>query len=141
MSLEDKLTAYIEAHKNLIENFNDVLLEATKDFFTETPNLVIGFAGHTPSFNDGDPCTFSTEGWKAVKVPNDDFDVEPFLSYDEIDEAYDYDEITDVPDDVETFVDLLNKIPETILCDHFGDNVTVMITKDGIESEYSDCGR
>lgn len=92
---------------------------------------------YTPSFNDGDPCTFSIDEFR-VKFDggHEDSDYE--------DDTYDsYSEFPDEPDKEQAIKyvnEMCSQFPEAMCLNMFGDDVTVTLTKDGFTTDEYDCG-
>lgn len=70
----EKLELYTQLREELRGKVKDALLELLKALFAKYPNLVgIRWKQGTPSFNDGDPCTFGLYGidFRLAELPED----------------------------------------------------------------------
>ena len=79
----NKIDKYKKAKQELIESCKETLIEAFKEFLEKHKDKIdsASFVGYTPSFNDGDPCTFGV-GSIDLKDKNKDDDYSWLCVYD-----------------------------------------------------------
>jgi hypothetical protein len=143
--IEAKKAEIIELKRVLDEKMKAELTESAKFFFEETGLEAVIWNQYTPSFNDGDPCTFTLG--EAIFIRHG-FDPEELQSADEYedDELYgtvqwsSYKENDELGEACKQFSELLSSVSD-ILEQAYGEyGVTVYMTKDKTyEAEY-DCG-
>lgn len=117
--------------------------EACNEFFTAQPEVVaFTWTQYTPYFNDGDACEFSRGEIAAVAA---DPEAEGEIAAEEYQGISVWDGDTVVngyeakrnPTPLTTatiaFVDELERIPEEIYQEMFGDHVSVVVTRKGVE--------
>jgi len=151
----NELTAKIAAkraeldalQKKFIETLKSEFALATKFFFEETGVQAVIWNQYTPSFNDGEPCTFSLGDAVFVMHDFDSNELQSANDYED-DDLYGtipYSTFLDTNDHelsgaCKSFNELLSSLSD-VLESMFGSyGTTVYLTKDGtFEAEY-DCG-
>lgn len=104
----------------------------------------VSWTQYTPYFNDGDTCVFRVncdidylyingesvdDSELAGKLNKEEYKINPITKKYELDINLNYDE--KVGEFANTFVDLINKFPEEVLEEAFGDHVRVTLKSDG----------
>lgn len=135
-----KANEAIAAAKELVK---DAFKEASSFFFAQYPNVEsITWRAYTPSFNDGDPCYFSSTH------------PYPFMLFvgqniDELDDTWEGYEDEGDSEEVKTqkkeaykqWCSLIGTFDNDDMENMFGDGVEVTLTKDGtITKDNYDCG-
>lgn len=138
------------------------IMDVLKKMMADNP-LIVGlkWQQYTPSFNDGEPCVFSISGpfikfdEKISGAGDNDADEEQenggFLdaNYDIDDDFYkkksdifNFKEIKELKKTVKDVCAVYSHLEamDTQLQEMFGDNIEVIVTKDGVETEDYDCG-
>jgi len=111
-------------YKALQAEGSDAIIEECQAFFEKNPDIkALGWLQYTPSFNDGEPCTF---GVGELHVTTED-------NYEDLD-LYEWEYCSD--DDL--YGNILSN--EDLLLTVFGDDKQIIITRDGIDISYYDCG-
>ena len=160
----DKIRSDLQkAEKTASKDIMDIL----KKMMVDNP-LIAGvmWQQYTPSFNDGEPCTFSTHGpfirfdekisGAGDKTVDDEDEDEDGVAKGYMDASYDLDEdFYDKKADIFNFKEIKAlkatvkdvckvyshlEAMDSCLQDMFGDGVQVFVTKDGVETEEYDCG-
>lgn len=119
--------------------------EACNEFFTAQPDVAaFTWRQYTPYFNDGDACEFSRHGIVAIRVDHganleetELEDLAGFSTYDDEDiviNGWGSKKNSD-PLTIATiaFVKELEAIPDEIYAEMFGDHVSVVVTRKGVE--------
>ena len=120
MSIKECVEKYKNANKELCDTVRAELENEVKNILAED-DITYYFLGYTPSFNDGDPCTFTT-----------------YLQEELYDDEGEY--IGDAPS-YEKLDILFGSIPNEILSQIYNDwGFRLVLTKNGIEVEDYDCG-
>lgn len=140
MSLESIVNEYESMMSKLKSNLMSIIEEETRSLFEKYPDMKLGYGSYIPMWNDGDTCEY-TRQYMREYIPVNSWDD---LDYDDeqifMHEDYDSSDFHRTPPDVEKFCETFNGIPEEVLRTVFGDNVLVVITKDGITVDEYDCG-
>lgn len=141
---------YKEEKERLSNQAEEVIKSYFNQLFQDQPDLVaIKWNQYIPSFNDGDPCTFSLGGvYICDTQPRDeypdDYDSEYYFEFndkyysvgtiyeDKYYEKYEYKWFADLEDFLEDVKPELEKV--------FGSNATVIVFRDSIEIEEFDYG-
>jgi len=124
--MEDLIAAFNQTKQLLVEQVRDLLGQRIKNRAIEFPAVEwISWKQYTPYWCDGDQCSFSVNSW-SLCVNGESYDDYPTDS-----QEYQFGEIV---------VNMIDAIPEEIMEMAFGDNVEVVITRDGVVkfNEYSD---
>ena len=124
--------------KEIRKNGRSLITEAFKDFFDSYHEVAqVKWYQYTPSFNDGDPCTFRVNDFNFITV--EDLDSE---DYDSSTYLHESSEISDkvmskaINKDLQKIYKLLdaNDMLELML----GDNLEVTVSRQGIDTEDYD---
>jgi len=149
-----------ETHNKFIETMKAEFHGLFKEFFAQNQSVkCIVWNQYTPYFADGDPCTFRVnemyasttmyEGGRGEEMegviegkpsqyyfdnyPTNEWCKSVVEKYNSLDE-----DERKTSENVQQFLNLINKIPDEIYESLFGDHVTVIATADGIETEEYD---
>lgn len=136
-----ELSKLTRENKNLVKD----LIYKLPDWLKEQDKiLAICWTQHIPSFNDGDPCVFhmndsilitnnSLESYKEDHR-NEDISLEDVL--------YEFDNYGEYGSDKKEFREIEKLIMSNVdaIKSIFGENAKVIITENGVKSEYYDCG-
>lgn len=103
-----------------------------QEFFTKYPFVTAaGWTQYTPSFNDGEPCTFSINGFYFFTQDN------PYTG--SVDSGY-YHDFREVNPPIRNFFNDLMTEPDLFYF-AFGDSTKVVVTPNGMESESYESGQ
>lgn len=126
--------AYSNARKRMLELVGPAFHEGADELFRTYPTLKsFGWQQYTPYFNDGDACVFSA---------HTDSPLVNACRYDILlDKAYPYDEYERDDESTEEEVDsmviavvnFLEKFPEEVLLEEFGDHAEIQVRPSSIE--------
>lgn len=124
--LTDTIEAYETARKQLSALAKDDVLAAFMEAFESAPLIrAFSWRQYTPTFNDGDPCTFRSY------ADEDEFKL--------VDESHDQDD-PEVARQHALLEAVYNTLPNALLEDMFGDGTRIYVTRDGfdIDDYYHD---
>jgi hypothetical protein len=146
MSALEKLNGSVEKLANLRKELESTLVKTLQEFIAESPEIVaLGWYQYTPSFNDGDACTFTLGDVHVRLAPAEGEKYEDEDSEDGLEGEGWYEEYqlrsegpTGLHEKVEKLSEALNEL-ENVLNGMFGD-ATIIVTSDGILTEEYDCG-
>lgn len=141
-------------HKALADIKEADFLELFRPMFEQFPQIVaVGWKQYTPSFNDGDPCTFrmgDIYGFMANSGCDEDGEVDESLvmtaekahglSGRELETNSDYEAMQAVEGLEKVFCDLTGQISADLAERVFGDGVCIIISKDKITTRDYYCG-
>jgi hypothetical protein len=148
MAFSDVTKAIEQTMKEARKQAQEAFLAELKDVFVRHSELkVIKWTQYTPGFNDGDPCYFTigetvASNYEAINHYGewDEDEAEMEEPADLIAFSLDY----NVPKKFSDLNDIGKFINSTtgkdILEFMFGDNVTVVVTAAGVDTEDYDCG-
>lgn len=129
-----------EAKAAFKEKGKEALKQSFKEFFDANPEVTsIGWTQYAPYFNDGEPCEFAVHEFVFSTAPiyHEDWDMESVCK-EWSDFMEDNDFLSDSPAAVKFSDDVLTQIPDEIFRDLFGSDSMVVVTRDGISTEYYD---
>jgi hypothetical protein len=120
-------TEISEAQEKVRTLVKGILPAIMKDFFTRHPDVHgIGWVQYAPYFNDGEACTFSRHE-VSIWLTEDSLEENGWHEGDQYglkgEQRKDFDKI----------VDVVEEIDEHFLEDLYGDGVSVLFTKNGVE--------
>lgn len=140
-ALNNSITVHSAAKAAVVENVKKYMEHLQKTLFKLYPIEAIIIRGYTPSFNDGDPCTFSSN----LETPG--------IKFKDMDLMVDHEEwTTEEGEYVETPLDNEEEIYEKVceayrvipdwaleqIYESYGFQLT--ITEDSVEKDWYDCG-
>lgn len=114
--IDEVIKSFKVAKEQFIENVKAIFVEEAKKFFEDNPGVEsIYWTQYTPYWNDGEECTFSRH----------DHD---FTYFDDVEDKRN----TEYRAFDSEFSVVIDRIPNEIYLDMFGDHVEVSISRDGI---------
>jgi hypothetical protein len=128
-----------EAKAAFKEKGKEALKQSFKEFFDANPEVTsIGWTQYAPYFNDGEPCEFAVHDFVFSKAPldHDDWDMGSVCNEDSDFIRYDNEFVAESKSISDFNNKVLAKIPDEIYRDLFGDDSMVVVTRDGISTEY-----
>jgi len=158
-NIEALITEYEHTKKEFTNKMTVAFNKMFVQFFNENPAVkCVVWTQYTPYFNDGEPCTFSV-GDKYASTSEYDHDtryaeemegiiitykpspyyLENYNTNDHCRSVVDQWNESDkeLGESTRKFIDILNKVPDEIYEDMFGDHMTVIATIDGFDTvEY-----
>lgn len=142
MLLINELADQLNNAQNLAkEKGKEAFKEYSLQLFNENPIIQeIRWDQYTPSFNDGDPCEF-TIGDVGFLLHNKQ--TIGYYDFDEDDEFEGTKVEQHIEDHLKNIVnEFTNKIQalDTVMESLFGNNVTIIINRDGVQIKEYDCG-
>ena len=144
----DGIRAKVQQMNNEFAEQRKVFVERQKVIFTEISNLIFqeypeinsfGWTQHTPYFNDGEPCEFSTNLWDT-----DNLYINGVNSYGDTwgwDDDAEEDEFEfKFESEVGVISELFGLIPDEVYEEVFGNDQKVKVNRDGTfeQDDYSD---
>jgi hypothetical protein len=141
---EEMKNQLVELRKKMSSVAKSTMEAGAKELFAKYPELTsFGWKQYTPSFNDGDPCRFTCcARWPYINGLNPDYSYKC-----EDDEELDDDEEKLAKVKTQNFDEILKAVTahlsqfeEEDLETMYGDSVKIIVTREGVETEYYDCG-
>lgn len=144
------LTNYLEALTKAKEALKLVTKEDFRQvfqgFFEKHPEIeAASFCCYTPSFNDGDPCTFTVSGCQVKPAGLTEDQIEETNRSDGFVDYYEFDDLVAehlqeaLKQDMKGLEEFLES-SELLIEKLFGDGTRVILTREGVETESYDGG-
>lgn len=143
-SINSLVVEYNKTRKEFMEKSQNALKEVFKAFFDQNPDIdQITWNQYTPYFNDGDECIFGVHDMyftlakdkvdlSDVRWPDDDGNCHGYSFYVSKGEV---DPIKKQRDVFSSFAREINRLPNEVFKDTFGDHVKIVASKNGFDVE------
>jgi hypothetical protein len=146
MNVQERVATIVKAVNELVDQSKQIITEATVEWLNGPEAAKAGvdkvvFGGYTPSFNDGEPCTFSMGEVYATNMPGED--ITSMYSYDDADEETNVVMGRKAPAGFVALDEMINSLNQVNVIERtFGSyGFIVIVHKDGtLEEKEYECG-